>query len=110
MWDSVQLGAEGYKITPGEEATLTFTAIAEQGVSGNYYNEVIVIPKNFPDPTAFNYIDGFPDSGYGETYSWNTGVVIVPAYDAEAEAEGVTIDTNLALDPDGVNIISWHIE
>ncbi len=110
LWDSVQLGSAGYKIEPGEEATLTFTALAEQGVSGNYYNEVIVLPKNFPDPVAFNYIDGFPDSGYGETYSWNTGVVIVPAYDSETDAEGVTIDTNLALGPDGVSIISWHVD
>ncbi|MFC1984056.1 hypothetical protein ACFLVO_03490 [Chloroflexota bacterium] len=110
LWDSVQLGAEGYKIEPGEEATLIFTSLAEQGVSGNYYNEIIVLPKNFPDPVAFNYIDGFPESGYGETYSWNTGVVIVPAYDAEADADGVSIDTNLALDPDGVSIISWHVD
>jgi len=110
LWDSAQLGAEGYKIGPGEEATLIFTALAEQNISGNYYNEVVVLPKNFPDPTAFNDIEGFPDSGYSETYSWNSGVVIVPAYDSEAEGEGVSIDTNLALDPDGVSIISWHVD
>lgn len=110
LWDSVQLGAEGYKIEPGEEATLIFTALAKQNISGNYYNEVIVLPNNFPNPTAFKYIDGFPVSGYGETYSWNTGVVIVPAYDSETEAEGVNIDTNLAIDPDGISIISWHVD
>lgn len=110
VWDSVQLGSAGYKIEPGAEATLAFQAEALQGISGNYYNEVIVLPKNFPDPVAFKSIDGFPDSGYGETYSWNSGVVIVPAYDSEADAEGVTIDTNLALEVDGVKIISWHVD
>lgn len=110
LWDATQLGAAGYKIEPNTEATLTFTAMAEQGISGNYYNEVTVLPSNFPDLVAFNYIDGFPVSGYSVAYSWNTGIVIVPAYDSEADADGVTIDTNLALDPDGVNIISWHVD
>jgi len=30
-------------------------------------------------------------------YSWNTGTVIVPAYDARADTDEVVIDANMAL-------------
>lgn len=109
VWDSTQLTSSGYKISPNGSATLTFTALAEQGISGNYYNEVILTPKNYPAPSAFNITDPPLQGDYSQTYSWNTGIVIVPAYDSEANAEGVTIDANLALSINGVDIISWDV-
>jgi hypothetical protein len=109
LWDETQLSTSGGKIEAGANVTLSFLARAEQGISGSYYNEVIVTPKNYPDPGAFDAIPGFPEGGYGQTYSWNTGVVIVPAYDSEADSEGVTIDSNMALEPDRIRIISWHV-
>ncbi|MFC1931768.1 hypothetical protein ACFLXJ_06180 [Chloroflexota bacterium] len=110
LWDYTQLTSNGSPIAGSASVTLTFVARAEQGVSGNYYNEVIVTPKNYPDPGVFDAIPGFPEGGFGQTYSWNTGIVIVPAYDSEAEAEGVTIDANMGLEPDQVSIISWHVK
>ena len=109
VWDETQLGSAGASVAASSNVTLTFMATAEQGISGNYYNEVIVTPKNFPDPGAFDAIPGFPEGGYGQTYSWNSGVVIVPAYDSEAESDGVTVDANMSLEPDQVRIISWHV-
>ena len=110
VWDETQLTDSGGKIDAGANATMTFVARAEQGISGNYYNEVIATPKNYPDPGAFDTIPDFPEGGYGQTYSWNTGVVIVPAYDSEANSEGVTVDSNLALEPGHIRIISWHVK
>jgi hypothetical protein len=113
-WESgyqeAQLGQNGVEIAAGANMTLSFVALAEQGISGNYYNEVIVAPDVAIPPGAFAAIPGFDPAFYGETYSWNSGVVIVPAYDSEAESEGVTIDANMALAPDGVQVISWHVD
>jgi len=109
VWDSTQLTSSGYKISPGGSATLTFTALAEQGISGNYYNEVILTPKGYPAPSAFNITDPPLYGTYSQTYSWNTGIVIVPAYDSEADAEGVTIDTNLGIQQYNVGIYSWDV-
>ena len=109
VWDSNQLGSAGYRIGPGDNATLIFVALAEQGISGNYYNEVLILPKNFPVPSAFA-IDSPPLQGeYGTAYSWRTGVIIVPAYDSSTTAEGANITANMALEPERVRIISWSV-
>jgi len=42
-------------------------------------------------------------------YSWNAGAVIVPAYDARADADDVTIDANMAMILGGISITSWQI-
>ncbi len=109
VWDSVQLTASGYQMPAGENRTLTFIARAEQGISGNYYNEVLVLPRNYPDPSAFSISDPPLEATYGQAYSWNSGVVIVPAYDSKAESEGVEVDANMALEPGRVRIISWSV-
>jgi len=110
LWDDTLLGASGYSLAAGDNITLTFVATAEQGISGNYYNEVLVLPKNFPDPSAFSIDDPELEGAYGTAYSWRTGVIIVPAYDANTEAEGANITTNLAVEPGDVGIISWSVD
>ncbi|MFC1953148.1 hypothetical protein ACFLWR_03355 [Chloroflexota bacterium] len=105
-----QLTANGISIAGGVSANLTFRALATQGISGQYYNEVVLTPANFPSPGAFNNIDGFSPELYATTYSWNTGVVIVPAYDANTLADGANITSNLSVDPNTVSVISWTVE
>ena len=39
----------------------------------------------------------------------NTGAVLVPYYDSEAETGGESIDTNFAITEGGVEISSWQI-
>jgi len=109
LWNSDQLGSAGYKMNQGDSVTLEITVLAKQGISGNYYNEVIVHPNSFPTMGDFDIKDPKMDAIYDETYSWNSGIVIVPAYDSEASAEGVTIDTNLAYEINGIKIISWDV-
>ncbi len=112
-WDDYQLTASGVSVAAGDNVTLTFRALATIGVSGSYYNEVMVTPKNVPNPTAFTSID--PDYAYwshafSQTYSWNSGTVIVPAFDSETESDGETVHANLALSPLGVIINSWQVK
>ncbi|MFC1990234.1 hypothetical protein ACFLVW_06770 [Chloroflexota bacterium] len=104
-----QLLANGVTIAAGGSMTLTFKALAEQGISGNYYNEVIAIPATAPPPGPFDDLEdeGFDISGYSQSYSWSTGVVIVPAYDSQATSEGETVEASMAVEPDTVRIISW---
>jgi len=94
-------------ILSGETETLTFRAWATKDVSGTYYNEVIALP-DVHAPTIFSQI-GVSDEEYYSCYSWNTGTVIVPAYDSRADADGVTIDANMALILGGISITSWQI-
>lgn len=111
-WDQDQLTASGMQVAAGDNVTLTFRALAIQGISGSYYNEVMVTPKNVPSPTSFTTID--PDYewslAFSQTYSWNTGTVIVPAFDSETESDGETVQANLALSPLGVTINSWQVK
>ena len=46
---------------------------------------------------------------FGENYSWNTGAVVVPAYDSRTDADGLIIDANMALILGGISITSWQI-
>ncbi|MFC2035698.1 hypothetical protein ACFLUJ_06225 [Chloroflexota bacterium] len=110
LWDDTQLGDSGYPLGAGDNITLTFVATAEQGISGNYYTEVLVLPKNFPVPSAFAISSPALEGEYGTAYSWRTGVIIVPAYDANTETEGANITSNLSVDPDGVSVISWDVQ
>ncbi|MFC2056463.1 hypothetical protein ACFLTO_02700 [Chloroflexota bacterium] len=110
VWGEDQLGNSGYSLGAGDNITLTFVATAEQGISGNYYNEVLVSPKNFPIPQAFAISDPPIQGAYDTSYSWRTGVIIVPAYDASTTAEGANITANLSVDPETVSILSWTAE
>ena len=109
-WENEQISNDS--IGASEHVTLNFGATATQGISGTYYNEVLVQPQSLSDIKIFTDIDDSLDIWdlLGNIYSWNSGTVIVPAYDSEADAEGVTIDANLALEMDGVKIISWHVD
>jgi hypothetical protein len=100
-------GGNPVSIASGETLTLTFWARTTKDVSGSYYNEVIVIP-DVPVPKIFEQI-GVTAEEYYACYSWNTGAVIVPAYDSRADAEGTTIDANMALILGGISITSWQI-
>jgi len=94
-------------IASGETLTLTFWAYVIKDVSGSYYNEVIALP-DVHAPTIFSEI-GVSDEEYYACYTWNTGAVIVPAYDARTDADDVYIDANMALTLDGISITSWQI-
>lgn len=111
-WNQDQLTPSGEPVAAGANVTLTFKALALQGVSGSYYNEVMITPKNVPSPTSFTTID--PDYewslAFSQTYSWNSGTVIVPAFDSETESDGETVHANLALSPLGVIINSWQVK
>ncbi len=96
-------------IASGQTLTLTFWALASREVSGSYYNEFVVIP-NTPIPSIFRPSDmNVTYEDFNATYSWNTGTVIVPAYDTSSEAEGITINANMALILGGITITSWGV-
>ncbi len=89
--------------------TLTFWALVTEDVSGSYYNEVTVEPDASVD-SIFQPDDmTVTDDDFNTTYSWNTGAVMVPAFDSEANADGTIIDTNLSLIGGGVTFSSWKI-
>ncbi len=99
-------------IASGETLTLTFRALATKDVvSGTYYNEVIVVNKY---PLSGDIYEP-PDMSVGpedflKNYSWNTGRVIVPAYDSQTETGDVTINANMSVTIGGVIITSWQVE
>lgn len=111
-WTTDQLGAGGVSVAAGANVTLTFRALATIGVSGSYYNEVFIQPKNPPGIGIYDAIDPDYDwlSVFAQTYSWNTGTVIVPAFDSETESDGETVQANLSLSPLGVTINSWQVK
>ena len=94
-------------IAAGETLTLTFGARTTKDVSGSYFNEVTVVKT--PTPTIFSEI-GVTYEDFNTNYSWTTGAVIVPAYDTSSEAEGITINTNMALILGGITITSWGVD
>jgi hypothetical protein len=119
-------GIERYKLTwtiaefPGDNAvniqsdetlTLTFWAEATEdvSVSGSYYNEVLVFLTETGLPSQGFAEAGVSTAEFGSNYSWLTGAVIVPAYDSQSDAEGVTIDANMALILGGITINSWQV-
>jgi len=95
-------------IAPEETLTLTFSANTTKNVSGSYYNEVMVLPA-ISAPAIFANI-GVTDKEYFTGYSWNTGTVMVPAFDSSANATGVTINANMGLILEGISITSWQVD
>ena len=95
-------------ISGGETLHLVFGARATKDVSGSYYNEVQVVLKQTTLPGEFADSGVTGDALYG-TYSWTSGVVIVPAYDSSANSSGVVIDANLALTFGSMTITSYQI-
>ena len=110
IWDGTQLSPDS--IAAGANVTLSFTALAAQGISGTYYNEVLVQPQSLSDIKIFTDIDASLSIWdlLGSMYSWNSGIVIVPAYDSSTGAEGENITASMALEPDHIRIISWNVE
>jgi len=96
-------------IASDETLTLTFWGKATKDVSGTYYNEVVIMLTETGLSSAFDAIGVLP-SDYGTNYSWNTGAVIVPAYDSSSESEGVTINANMSLILGGITITSWQVD
>ena len=94
-------------IASGETLTLTFWAMTTKEVSGSYYNEVELL-SDVPVPNIFSDIGVF-EGEYFISYSWNSGAVIVPAYDSQTDAGQVLIDANMALIIGGIAITSWQI-
>jgi uncharacterized repeat protein (TIGR01451 family) len=95
-------------IASTETLTLTFWARTTRDVSGSYYNEVTVIPNEVL-PQIFLEI-GVTRDDFNTNYSWNSGAVIVPAYDTSSDAEGITINSNMALILGGITITSWQVD
>ncbi len=83
------------QINSNTTRTLIFAARTTKDVSGSYYNEVLMA-SDFSLPAIYSGI-GVSESDFQSGYSWNSGTVIVPAYDSSANASGVVIDANLAL-------------
>jgi len=94
-------------IASGANKTMTFTATTTKDVSGSYYNEVQVV-SDVPIPKIFENI-GVTADEYYTCYSWNSGAVTVPTYDSRADADGIIIDSNLALVVGGVSITSYQM-
>jgi hypothetical protein len=86
---------------------MTFTATTTKDVSGSYYNEVQVV-SDVSIPQVFQAI-GITGEEYFTSYSWNTGAVTVPTYDSRADAEGIVLDSNMALVVGGVSITSYQM-
>jgi len=109
-WTTAEFpGDSDITIASGETLTLILWAKATKDVSGSYYNEIIVILKGSGLPPGFGDVGVLP-AEYGSNYSWNTGAVIVPAYDTSSDAEGITINSNMALILGGITITSWQVD
>jgi len=89
---------------------LTFRALATKEVSGSYYNEIQVFLRETGITNQGFTAAGITAADYRVNYSWNTGTVIVPAYDSSSESEGITIDANMALILGGISITSWGVD
>ncbi len=100
----------GISIDSQQTKTLTFIAKATKDVSGTYYNEVIVVNKYPLSGSIYSPPDmDVTDEDFLGNYSWNTGAVVVPAYDSSSESEGITINSNMALILGGITISSWQV-
>jgi len=110
-WTSAQFPQEiDRKIDPGETLTIIFQVSALKELSGSYYNEVIVDLKDIGIQGSAFAEAGVSSAGYSNAYSWETGTVMVPAYDSSSEAEGVIINANMALILGGITITSWQVD
>ena len=108
--ESMFPSGNGTPIQSNETLTLTFSANTSQDVSGLYFNEVIVLTDMEDDVRDVFMSFGVSEADFGSNYSWNTGGVTVPAFDAETTAEGENITTNLSFSPEGIIITSWQFE
>ncbi|KKL80016.1 hypothetical protein LCGC14_2009020, partial [marine sediment metagenome] len=97
-------------INAGETATLVFWALASRDVSGAYHNEVTILPQEGEAlPQGFTSPEITTNEQLYTSYSWETGTVMVPSYDSEASADGMTIDANLIYFR-GVWITSYQVK
>ncbi len=103
VWDSIPPADKS--IPSGGFKTLSFWARTTPDVSGSYYNEVVVTHSYLQDLAIFTSI-GINQENM-PAFSWNSGVVIVPAYDSQAVAGDTTINANLALTLGNISVISW---
>ena len=98
-------------IASSATVTLTFWARATKDVSGTYYNEVVVVNKVPLSGNIYTPPDmDVTEEDFLSNYSWNTGEVMVPAYDTSSDAEGITINSNMALILGGITITSWGVD
>ena len=103
-------------IARGTTLNLILWARTTKDISGSYYNEVQALP-DIPVPRIVYEIIGpttaedNPEDreAWNTNYSWNTGMVMVPAYDSRTDADGLIIDANMALILGGISITSWQI-
>ena len=108
-WTQEQFpGGNDVSIASEETLTISFQALATKDVSGTYYNEVLIFLKDTGLPGSAFDEAGVSPAEYGTGYSWNTGMVVVPAYDSSTGAEGENITANIGFELDQVRIISWH--
>ncbi len=97
-------------VQAGATETLVFWALASSEVSGAYHNEVTALPtfgQSLPsgfDNPAITTLELLYTS-----YSWETGTVMVPTYDANAGTNGDDTDTNLSLIPGSITITSFQV-
>ncbi len=93
-------------IASGETLYLVFWAKTTKDISGLYYNEAMVLPQK-PIPMIFSDL-GISMEDFNTTYSWNSGAVMVPAYDTETDADGTIIDANMSFTIEGITITSYQ--
>ena len=86
------------RVSANETKNISFLARTTKDVSGSYYNEIFIYSSDFTIPPSSPFYGiGLTDQNFQQGYSWNSGTVIVPAYDSSANASGVVVDANLAL-------------
>jgi len=100
-------GQGAISIASGETLNLTFLTRTTKDVSGCYFNEVLVI-FDISAPGIFDKI-GVTDEEWSSCFSWNTGTVVVPAYDTRAQARDITIDSSIGAIVGGVIVSSWQL-
>ncbi len=106
VWDNIPPANKSIAADPPNNTkTLSFLARTTPNVSGAYYNEIVVTHSYWQDLPIFTDI-GVEQENM-PAFSWNSGVVIVPAYDSQAEAGDTTINANLALTLGDISVISW---
>lgn len=107
-WKLYWVFSPSISIAAAGTENMTFEATATKDVSGSYYNEVLVV-SDVPIPQIFAEI-GITEEDFYTSYSWNTGAVMVPAFDSSANATGVTINANMSLILGGISVSSWQVD
>ncbi len=103
-------GGIDLSIASEQTMTLNFHAVTTKSVSGSYYNEILVCLKETGITNSAFTEAGVTAEDFFGNYSWNTGTVMVPAFDSSANATGVTINANMALILRGITISSWQVD